>query len=84
MGAVKTLMNVKVNEPRISDIPVVQDFADVFSEDLLGLPPQQQVEFRIDVIPGVMPVAKSPYRLAPSEMQELSGQFQELKDKGFI
>ncbi|GKF81072.1 hypothetical protein Tco_0239674, partial [Tanacetum coccineum] len=45
---------------------------------------QRQVEFRIDLVPGVTPVAKSPYRLAPSEMQELSGQLQELQDKGFI
>ncbi|GKE78583.1 putative reverse transcriptase domain-containing protein, partial [Tanacetum coccineum] len=56
----------------------------VFPEDLSGLPPQQQVEFHIDLIPGVTPVAKSPYRLAPSEMQELSRQLQELQDKGFI
>ncbi|GKG54015.1 hypothetical protein Tco_0557538, partial [Tanacetum coccineum] len=65
-------MNAKVDEPRISDIPVVQDFTDVFSEDLLGLPPQRKVEFRIDLVPGVTPVAKFPYHLAPSEMQELS------------
>ncbi|GKG31833.1 hypothetical protein Tco_0426783, partial [Tanacetum coccineum] len=57
---------------------------DVFPEDLSGLPPQRQVEFRIDLVPGATPVAKSPYRLAPSEMQELSGQLQELQDKGFI
>ncbi|GKA03197.1 putative reverse transcriptase domain-containing protein [Tanacetum coccineum] len=84
LGAAKALMNAKVAEPRISDIPVVQDFADVFPEDLLGLPPQQQVEFRIDVIPRATPVAKSPYRLAPSKMQELSGQLQEAQDYGFI
>ncbi|GKA58124.1 putative reverse transcriptase domain-containing protein [Tanacetum coccineum] len=53
-------------------------------KDLSGLPPQRQVEFRTDLIPGAMPVAKSPYRLAPSEMQELSAQLQELQDKGFI
>ncbi|GJZ40639.1 putative reverse transcriptase domain-containing protein [Tanacetum coccineum] len=55
-----------------------------FPEDLSGLPPQQQVEFRIDLVPRVTPVAKSPYRLAPSEMQELSRKLQELQDKGFI
>ncbi|GJS44216.1 putative reverse transcriptase domain-containing protein [Tanacetum coccineum] len=77
-------MNAKVDEPRISDIPMVQDFTDVFPEDLLGLTPQRQVEFRIDLVPGATPVAKSPCRLAPSEMQELSGQLQELQDKGFI
>ncbi|GKA96275.1 hypothetical protein Tco_0818370 [Tanacetum coccineum] len=83
-GVVKTLMNTKVDEPKLSDISVVRDFTDVFSKDLLGLPPQRQVEFRIDLVPGATPVAKSPYRLAPSEMQELSGQLQELQDKGFI
>ncbi|GKC06212.1 putative reverse transcriptase domain-containing protein [Tanacetum coccineum] len=82
--AAKALMNAKVDEPRISDIPVVRSFTDVFLEDLSGLPPQRQVEFRIDLVPGATPVAKSPYRLAPSEMQELSGQLQELQDKGFI
>ncbi|GJU99034.1 putative reverse transcriptase domain-containing protein [Tanacetum coccineum] len=64
---------------RVGDISVVRDFVDVFPEDLSGLPPQRQVEFHIDLIPGAMPVAKSPYRLAPSEMQELSGQLQELE-----
>ncbi|GJV02029.1 putative reverse transcriptase domain-containing protein [Tanacetum coccineum] len=57
---------------------------DVFPEDLSGLPPQRQVEFRIDLVPRATTVAKSPYRLAPLEMQELSGQLQELQDKGFI
>ncbi|GKC70480.1 putative reverse transcriptase domain-containing protein [Tanacetum coccineum] len=81
LGAAKALMNAKVDEPRISDIPVARDITDVFPEDLLGLPPQRQVEFRIDLVPGATPVAKSPYRLAPSEMQELSGQLQEELDK---
>nr|GEY32211.1 hypothetical protein [Tanacetum cinerariifolium]GEY52864.1 hypothetical protein [Tanacetum cinerariifolium] len=80
----KALMSAKVDEPKISDIPVVRDFTDAFPKDLLGLPPQQQVEFRIDLVPGAMPVVKSPYRLAPSEMQELSRQLQELQDKCFI
>ncbi|GKC54778.1 putative reverse transcriptase domain-containing protein [Tanacetum coccineum] len=72
------------DEPGLGDIPVVREFIDVFPEDLSGLPPQRQVEFRIDLIPGATPVAKSPYRLAPSKMQELSEQLQELQDKGFI
>ncbi|GJU78980.1 hypothetical protein Tco_1276050 [Tanacetum coccineum] len=82
-GVVKTLMNVKVDEPKMGDISVVRDFVDVFPEDLSGLPSQRQVDFRIDLIPGATPVAKSPYRLTPSEMQEFSGQLQELQDKGF-
>nr|GFC11503.1 putative reverse transcriptase domain-containing protein [Tanacetum cinerariifolium] len=48
------------------------------------LPPTRQVEFQIDLIPGAAPVARAPYRLAPSEMKELSDQLQELSDKGFI
>nr|GEU52420.1 retrotransposable element Tf2 [Tanacetum cinerariifolium] len=52
LGATKALMNDKIDEPRISDIPVVRDFTDVFLEDLSGLPPQRQVEFRIDLVPG--------------------------------
>ncbi|GJV75653.1 putative reverse transcriptase domain-containing protein [Tanacetum coccineum] len=51
---------------------------------LSGLPPTRQVEFHIDLIPGAAPVARAPYRLAPSEMKELSEQLQELSDKGFI
>ncbi|GJW83737.1 putative reverse transcriptase domain-containing protein [Tanacetum coccineum] len=84
LGVGKTLMNVKVDEPKVGDISVVRDFVDMFLEDLSGLPLQRQVEFRIDLIPRASPVAKSPYRLAPSEMQELSGQLEELQDKGFI
>ncbi|GJR94827.1 putative reverse transcriptase domain-containing protein [Tanacetum coccineum] len=84
VGKTKTLMSTKANEPTLNDIPIVRNFEDVFPDDLSGLPPQRQVEFRIDLIPGVTPVAKSPYRLAPSEMQELSEQLQELQDKGFI
>ncbi|GKE65527.1 hypothetical protein Tco_1519688, partial [Tanacetum coccineum] len=52
--------------------------------DLPGLPPARPVEFQIDLIPGAAPVARAPYRLAPSEMKELSEQLQELSDKGFI
>ncbi|GJS34185.1 zinc finger, CCHC-type containing protein [Tanacetum coccineum] len=53
-------------------------------EDLPGLPPTRQVEFKIDLVPGAAPVARAPYRLAPLELQELSTQLHELSDKGFI
>ncbi|GJY10671.1 putative reverse transcriptase domain-containing protein [Tanacetum coccineum] len=65
-------------------IVVVRDFPEVFSNDLTGLSPIRQIEFRIELTPGATPVAKSPYRLAPSELEELSGQLKELQDKGFI
>ncbi|GJW12054.1 putative reverse transcriptase domain-containing protein [Tanacetum coccineum] len=74
----------KSEKKRLEDVPIVQDFPDVFLEDLPGLPPTRQVEFKIDLIPGVAPVARAPYRLAPSEMKELSEQLKELFDKGFI
>ncbi|GKF74756.1 hypothetical protein Tco_0224200, partial [Tanacetum coccineum] len=57
---------------------------EVFPKDLSGLPPPRQVEFQIDLMPGVLPVARAPYRLALSEMKELSDQLKELSEKGFI
>ncbi|GKC37199.1 putative reverse transcriptase domain-containing protein, partial [Tanacetum coccineum] len=74
----------KSEEKQLEDVPIVRDFPEVFLEDLPGLPPTRQVEFQIDLIPGVSPVARALYRLAPSEMKELSEQLQELYDKGFI
>nr|GEV95031.1 putative reverse transcriptase domain-containing protein [Tanacetum cinerariifolium] len=58
--------------------------AHVFPEDLPGIPPTRQVEFQIDLIPGAAPMARAPYRLALSEMKEISDQLKELADKGFI
>ncbi|GJZ25377.1 putative reverse transcriptase domain-containing protein, partial [Tanacetum coccineum] len=78
------VMEKKSDEKRLEDIPVVREFPEVFPEDLPGLPPVRQVEFQIDLIPGAAPVARAPYRLAPSEMQELSNQLQELADRGGI
>ncbi|GJR96297.1 reverse transcriptase domain-containing protein [Tanacetum coccineum] len=74
----------KSEEKRLEDVLTVRDFLEVFLEDLAGLPPTRQVEFQIDLVPGAAPVARVPYRLAPSELQEFSTQLQELYDKGFI
>nr|XP_043616060.1 uncharacterized protein LOC122587977 [Erigeron canadensis] len=68
----------------ISEIPIVNEFVDVFPDDLPGLPPDRQIDFKIDLIPGATPIAKAPYRLAPTEMREMMDQLQELLDKGFI
>ncbi|GJU63433.1 putative reverse transcriptase domain-containing protein [Tanacetum coccineum] len=73
----------KLGETR-KEIVVVRDFPEVFPDDLFGLPPIREIEFRIELISGETPVAKSPYRLAPSELEELSGQLKKLQDKGFI
>nr|GFB30053.1 putative reverse transcriptase domain-containing protein [Tanacetum cinerariifolium] len=74
----------KSKEKRLEDVPKVRDFPEVFPEDLPGLPPIRPVEFQIDIVPGVAPVARAPYQLAPSEMKELVEQLKELSDKGFI
>ncbi|GJU10423.1 putative reverse transcriptase domain-containing protein [Tanacetum coccineum] len=78
---VKRLMSAKAEEPKLEDIVIVQNFSEVFPDDLSGLPPSREVEFRIDLIPRAMSFVKSPYRLAPSEMEELSNQLKELQDK---
>ncbi|GKD69167.1 putative reverse transcriptase domain-containing protein, partial [Tanacetum coccineum] len=77
----RLLMSAKANEKNQKEIVVVRDFPEVFPNDLSGLPPIREIEFRIKLIPGATPVAKSPYRLAPFELEELSGQLKELQDK---
>ncbi|GJR03856.1 putative reverse transcriptase domain-containing protein [Tanacetum coccineum] len=74
----------KSKKKQLQDVPIVKNFPEVFPEDLPGLPHTRQVEFHIDLVPGAAPVARAPYRLAPSEMKELADQLQELSDKGFI
>ncbi|GKF44975.1 hypothetical protein Tco_0131527 [Tanacetum coccineum] len=74
----------KSEEKRLEDVPIVREFLEVFPEDFPRSPPTRQVEFQIDLVLGVSPVARAPYRLAPTELQELSTQLQELSDIGFI
>nr|GEY14387.1 DNA/RNA polymerases superfamily protein [Tanacetum cinerariifolium] len=74
----------KLRGKQLKDVPIVCDFPKVFLEDLQGLPLARPMQFQIDLIPGAALVARAPYRLAPSEMKELSEQLQELSDKGFI
>ncbi|GJS98570.1 putative reverse transcriptase domain-containing protein [Tanacetum coccineum] len=71
-------------EKRLEDVPVIRDFPEVFPDDSPGLPPPRQVEFKIELVPGAAPVARAPYRLAPSEMKELADKLQKLSEKGFI
>nr|GFC01427.1 putative reverse transcriptase domain-containing protein [Tanacetum cinerariifolium] len=74
----------KSKKKRLEDVLIVQDFPEVFLEDLPGLPATRPVEFQIDLVPGAAPVARAPYRLAPSEMKEWAEQLKELSEKGFI
>lgn len=68
----------------IRDVPIVRDFLDAFSEDLLGVPADRQIEFTIDMVSGAASVSKAPYKTTPKELQELKVQIQKLLDKKFI
>nr|GEX25453.1 hypothetical protein [Tanacetum cinerariifolium] len=71
-------------EKRLEDVPIIHDFPEVFLDDLPTLPPPRHVEFIIKILLGAAPVACAPYRLAPSELKELSDQLKKLLEKGFI
>ena len=77
------VIKTKEVEKKVESVPVVCEFADVFPEELPGLPPVREVEFGIDLIPGMTPISTSPYRMALIEIKELKIQLQELTDKGF-
>ncbi|GKB56209.1 putative reverse transcriptase domain-containing protein [Tanacetum coccineum] len=79
--------HVTEKEPKekcLEDVPMIREFPKVFPDDLPGLPPPRQVEFRIELVSGAAPVVHAPYRLVPSEIKELSNQLKELSEKGFI
>nr|GEV56085.1 hypothetical protein [Tanacetum cinerariifolium] len=80
----RPLKSAKAKDKKQREIIVVRDFPEVFPDDLSGLPPIEEIKFQIELIPRVVSVAKSPYCLAPSELEELSGKLKELQDKGFI
>jgi hypothetical protein len=73
-----------VEERRLEDIHVVQEFPDVFPDDLSGMPPKRAIEFNIELQSGTTPIAKAPYKVSPVELEELKIQLQDLQDKGFI
>ncbi|GJY54895.1 putative reverse transcriptase domain-containing protein [Tanacetum coccineum] len=77
----RLLMSAKANDKKQEEIVVVRDFPKVFPDDLSGLLPLWEIDFWIELIHGVVPIAKSPYRLAPSELEKLSCQLKELQDK---
>jgi hypothetical protein len=69
---------------QLEEIPVVREFADVFPDELSGMPPDRGVEFVIELQPGTAPISKRPYRMPPKKLAELKTQLQELLDKGYI
>ncbi|GJR78124.1 hypothetical protein Tco_0148909 [Tanacetum coccineum] len=74
----RQLKSAKAKEKEQKEIKVVRDFLEVFPDDLFGLSPVWEIEFQIELIPRATPVAKSPYRLTPSELKELSGKLKEI------
>ncbi|KAL5546618.1 hypothetical protein UlMin_006305 [Ulmus minor] len=87
-GCFGFLANVIDTTPRekdkLEDVPVISEFIEVFPEDLPGIPPDREITFEIELLPGTAPISKAPYRMAPAELKELQTQLQELLDKGFI
>ena len=57
---------------------------DVFPEEIPNMPPQREIDFTINLVPGMGPISKAPYRRAPKEMEELKSQLEELLEKGYI
>jgi hypothetical protein len=73
-----------MNESKLEGIPVVCEYADVFPDDLLGMPLDTDIEFVIELQPATAPITKRTYRMPPKELAKLKIQLQELLDKGFI
>ena len=67
-----------------SDIAVIREFMDVFPNDIPDMPPQREIDFTINLVPGTGLILKAPYRMAPKEMEELKSQLEELLEKGYI
>jgi hypothetical protein len=73
-----------VVERRLEDIHVVREFPDMFPDDLLGMPPERAIEFKIELQPGTAPISKASYKMSREELAELKIQLKDLLDKGFI
>ena len=83
-GYLAHVVDTRSSEVRLEDVPVLRDFLDVFPHDLPGLPPEREIDFPIDLVHGTTPISLPPYRMAPTELNELKIQLQELVDRGFI
>ncbi|XP_071933123.1 uncharacterized protein [Coffea arabica] len=83
-GFIAFLINTPSDQAKLEDVPVVREFPDVFPEELKTLPPERDVEFKIDLVPGTAPISKTRYRMAPAELKELKIQLQDLLEKGFV
>ena len=78
------ILDSKREQVNFENIPVIREFPDVFPEELRGVPPEREVDLYIEVLQGMTPISRAPYRMAPTELKELRTQLQELLDKSFI
>ncbi|XP_070017045.1 uncharacterized protein [Nicotiana sylvestris] len=76
--------DMEVKSPTLQSVPVVNEFPDVFSDELLGLPLEREIDFAIDMLPDTQPISIPTYRMAPAELKELKAQLKDLLNKGFI
>ena len=72
------------NQAVIDGLPVVKEFPEVFPDEIPDVPPEREVEFSIDLVPGTKPVSMAPYRMSASELAELKKQLEDLLDKKFV
>ena len=84
VGYLAYLVNQPKDKDQLVQVPIVKEFMDVFPEKLDVVPPERDVEFTVELVPGAAPISKTPYRMAPVELQELKDQLQELLGQGFI
>ena len=78
------LEEMRDETPRLEDYQVLQEFKDVFPDEILGLPPKRDIDFTIELVPGTTPVSKTPCRMSTLKMLELKMQLQELLEKKYI
>ncbi|XP_021745268.1 uncharacterized protein LOC110711196 [Chenopodium quinoa] len=80
--SVRNLDHEEADKPK--NIEVVNEFLDVFPEEILGMPPKRAIDFTIELVPRTTPISKTPYRMAPTKMSELKEQLQDLLEKDYI
>jgi hypothetical protein len=82
-ASIRVVLN-QLDATSTMDVRTISEFLDVFSEELLGMPPDCEIEFLIELVPGTAPIFKRPYRMTANQLAELKEQLQELLDKGYI
>ena len=73
-GYLAHVVDTRSSEVGLEDVPVVREFPDVLPDDLSGLPPEREIDFPIDLVPGTGPISLPPYRMSPAELKELKTQ----------